>query len=152
MTKRIMKALRYLFIVNALLMLPMFVMAQFTSYQDYTRDMASSIEIGFRSTSAMQGSGATINFAAQSGVMLCGNNPTDGGVPAGAPCGPRRAKMDDDPWGGSTIGDVDKPQEPGTPIGDGVWVMLLMAAGLMCYRMVRSRGSLAVGKVVTEAQ
>lgn len=34
-----------------------------------------------------------------------------------------------DPFGGETIGDVDNPMQPGSPVGEGLWLLLLMAAG-----------------------
>ena len=37
--------------------------------------------------------------------------------------------MEDDPFGGETIGDTENPLQPGTPIGDGILPLLLMAAG-----------------------
>ena len=39
----------------------------------------------------------------------------------------------DDPFGGETIDDVNNPQQPGTPLPDGTWLLLLMASAYMLY-------------------
>lgn len=133
-----MKTLRYLLIVLVIALTSMTAKAEWAQV---------SVDYQFRSTSMMRGSGSTLPQAALTGTMYA-----DGSTTFAAPGRPRRVgeneefEEEEDPYDtGNT------PGEP-FPIGDGVWVMLLMAAGLMCYRMVRSRGSLAVGKVVTEAQ
>lgn len=53
---------------------------------------------------------------------------------------PRREGEADpsDPFGGETIDDVDNPLQPGTPVGDGTWFLLIMACGYMLY-IVRKR-------------
>ena len=125
-----MKTLRYLLIVSLMIVIPtVSVMAEYASlHRQNTYSQTQSSPNEFRSTSTMQSSGATISFAAQSGVVLSGSTPGND-VPAddiGHPGHSRRAKQED-PWGGGDIGDIDKPLEPGTPIGDGIWVTLLMA-------------------------
>ena len=37
--------------------------------------------------------------------------------------------MEGDPFGDETIDDIDNPLHPGSPIGDGLLPLLLMAAG-----------------------
>ena len=49
----------------------------------------------------------------------------------------RKAMDDDDPFGGETIDDIEKPLEPGTPIGDALWLLLLLA-GVRIVRTVRT--------------
>ena len=102
--------------------------AQNSNHQSDSYTQMQNSMIGFRSTSTMQGSGSTIPTAAEYGVTFSDNLP-EGDVQANAPGhlgNSRRARPDD--WQG--------PME--NPIGDGVWAMLLMAAGYLLYR-VRTR-------------
>jgi len=126
-----MKALRYLLITIVILTVPMVtIMAQHQKQQtQQISGQVQSTSYDFRSTSSMPSSGSTLAISALSGVTLSGNAPGDD-TPAdgiGHPGKPRRATMEDDPFGGGDIGDINKPEEPGTPVGDGVWVMMLMA-------------------------
>lgn len=134
----IMKALRYLFVAIVAMLT-----AQSVSAQEYTRinSVAGCTTFGqterqyqFHSTSAILMDDTQLGLA-EDGAFATG-------ISTGKPlsfAGSRRAKMEDpDPWGGGSIGDVDKPLEPGTPIGDGLWALLLMAAGYLIYR-VRTR-------------
>ena len=99
--------------------------------------LADSPMIDMQSTSVVPPSGSSLPQAASTGVVL-----SDG---THYKSGPRRATMDeDDPWGGGDIGGIDKPEEPGTPIGDGLWVLVLMAiayGGYMIYRRKRALNS-----------
>ena len=86
----------------------------------------------FQSTSAMQGSGSA--YSANPILNSDGTAAYSGS--SSAVSGPRRAKMDD-PFGGQTIGDVVNPNEPGTPIGDALIPLALMAlafAGIVAWR------------------
>lgn len=49
--------------------------------------------------------------------------------------------MEDDPFGGETIDDTENPLQPGTPIGDGVLPLLLMAAGYALWIRRRTTGN-----------
>ena len=86
--------------------------------------------IDMQSTSVVPPSGSSLPQAASTGVVL-----SDG---THYKSGPRRATMDeDDPWGGGDIGGIDKPEEPGTPVGDGMLALAFMAiayGGYMVYR------------------
>lgn len=73
-----------------------------------------------QSTSCMAYSGSTLPQAAITGTHTTYDSPTGG---------PRRAKKDDDPFGGQTIEDVSGPQQPGTPIGDAVLPLMLLTIG-----------------------
>ena len=90
----------------------------------------------FQSTSVMQGSGSA--YSANPILNSDGTAAYSGSAPAS---GPRRAKMDDpdpsNPFGGQTIGEVVNPNEPGTPIGDALIPLALMAlafAGIVAWR------------------
>ena len=76
----------------------------------------------FRSTSSLIGSGSRLPSAANDGVRMTGSSPFH-------PSSRGNSPMEDDPFGGETIGDTENPLQPGTPIGDGILPLLLMAAG-----------------------
>ncbi len=95
----------------------------------------------WQSTSAMQGSGsaysAQVTAVGAAEVTDMASTTTDGSS------GPNRRKgkkEDPDPFGGGTITDTPNPNEPGTPIGDAMLPMLLMAmlfAGVVYTRRKR---------------
>lgn len=94
----------------------------------------------WQSTSAMQGSGSA--YSAQ--VTAVGAaEVTDMATTTNGSSGPNRRKgkkEDPDPFGGGTITDTPNPNEPGTPIGDAMLPMLLMAmlfAGVVYTRRKR---------------
>ncbi len=76
----------------------------------------------FHSTSSLTGSGSRLPSAAIDGVRMTGSSPFH-------PSSRNNSPMDDDPFGGETIDDTENPLQPGTPIGDGILPLLLMAAG-----------------------
>ena len=119
----IMKALRYLLITFAVMMISL--QAVSVKAQDYAQPPRTE----FQSTSSMVWSGSTLPQAAQSGAYTT----YDGGTRANMP-GIRR---DGDPFGDETIGGTEKPLEPGTPIGDGVWALLALAAVYAVFRIRR---------------
>ena len=132
-----MKALRYLLIAIVVMMIALPAGAQYSkvnSVAGCTTFGQTERQYQFYSTSAILMADTQLGLA-EGGAFTTG-------ISTGNPLsftGPRRAKMEDpDPWGGGSIGDVDKPLEPGTPIGDGLWVMMLMAGGYLIYR-VRTR-------------
>ena len=102
--------------------------AQFKTSENKTafEHQVGKAHFEFYSTSAMTGSGSSLPLAARNGLTIGANTPDDN-MPSGGVRGPRRAKAEDDPFGGQTIDDTSDPLEPGTPVGDGVWVLLLMA-------------------------
>ena len=94
----------------------------------------------WQSTSSMQGSGSA--YSAQ--VTAVGAaEVTDMATTTNGSSGPNRRKgkkEDPDPFGGGTITDTPNPNEPGTPIGDAMLPMLLMAmlfAGVVYTRRKR---------------
>ena len=101
----------------------------------------------FRSTSTMVSSGSA--YSATPALNSDGTAAYSGSAPAS---GPRRAKMDDpdpsnpfiNPGTGepSTIGDVGNPNEPGTPIGDALIPLALLALMYVCVRTFRRRRAL----------
>ena len=123
-----MKTLRYLLIVMMVVLSSVSAKAQNSNHQPDSYIQMQNSMIDFRSTSTMQGSGSSIPTAAEHGVTFS-DNLSEGDVQANAPGhlgNSRRARPDD--W--------QDPME--NPIGDGVWAMLLMAAGYLLYR-VRTR-------------
>lgn len=97
----------------------------------------------FYSTSSMMGSGSNLPLAARNGLTIGANTPDDNATAGVITRGPRRAKAEDDLFDDDDIDDTGKPQEPGTPIGEGMWVMLLMAAMYAGWMMLRRRGVMA---------
>ena len=80
-----------------------------------------------KSTSTLMESGSSLPMAARNGLTIGANTPDDN-MPAYA----RSARPRKDVGGGSGTendDDPDDPEEP-YPVGDGVWVMMLLA---MCY-------------------
>lgn len=132
-----MKTLRYLLIAIVVMLTALPAGAQYTkvnSVAGCTTFGQTERQYQFRSTSAMLTEDTKLGLS---------EGAFSSGVSTGEPIntkssGPRRATMDDDPFGGETIGGTENPQQPGTPLGDGVWAMLLMAAGYLIYR-VRTR-------------
>lgn len=86
-------------------------------------------EYQWQSTSVMIGSGSALPQAAIDGASTT----TDGDDASSSPKGGIRR------IGGNTSGGSDDREDPlYTPLGDGVWALLLMAAGYLIYR-VRTR-------------
>ena len=138
---RIMKTLRYLLIICTLTMAAaMFGQAQFKTSENKTafEHQVGKAHFEFYSTSTMMESGSRLPIAARNGLTIGANTPDDN-TPSGGARGPRRGKKDEDPFGGGDIGGIDKPQEPGTPVGEGMWVLLMMAAGYAGGMMRRVR-------------
>ena len=107
------------------------VMALPTMAQPFGNQPVTQPTAVFQSTSVMQGSGSA--YSANPILNSDGTATYSGSASAS---GPRRAKMDD-PFGGQTIGDVVNPNEPGTPIGDALIPLALMAlafAGIVAWR------------------
>lgn len=126
-----MKALRYLLIAVVMLMSNICAQAQFTqvnSLKGCTTFGQEERQYQFRSTSAMLHPGS--NADADGGVFTtC----VSSGKPMFLSARTRRVE-------GSGTADDDDPEDPGEPfpIGDGMWALLLMAAGYLIYR-VRTR-------------
>lgn len=99
----------------------------------------------FYSTSTLKGSGSSLPIAARNGLTIGANTPDDN-TPSGGARGPRRGKKDEDPFGGGDIGGIDKPNEPGTPVGEGMWVMMILALGYAGWMMRRVRARQSRGE------
>ena len=100
------------------------------------QSLAQEPQIGFQSTSSMVGSGSTLPQAAQYGAYTtydADNNSGQFHKP-----GLRRGlgEGDDD----VTTPD-DNADPDATPIGDGVWAMVLLACAYVIFRYVRTRKS-----------
>lgn len=133
-----MKAMKYILIVMTVVLLPLAsANAQFSSqkYQTgFEPAQASSYE--FRTTSSMASSGSSIQTAAQNGVVFSGSTPgesSSGGLHGGI----RRIGGSGSGTGGNEAEENDDPQE--TPLGDGMWVLMLLAAGYGAWMMRRIR-------------
>ena len=143
-----MKQLRYILIVIGVLSVVAVSAATFgapytpnhVSYQPMQSQGVQMPTAAMRSTSAMRYSGSALPMAAATGVSTTCNNQG----------GPRRAKKEDpDPsnpfnteGGTQTVAGsgTSTPLEPGTPIGDAVLPLLLMAmlfAGVIAVRKKR---------------
>ena len=77
-------------------------------------------------------SGSALPMAAASGVQSAEDI-----NPARRMAGPRR-EGENDPFDEQTIEDVENPNEPSTPIGDGLWILLALALGyaILSHRRV----------------
>ena len=86
-------------------------------------------------TSTLMESGSSLPMAARNGLTIGANTPDDN-MPAYTPG--RRARKDVGDGGSVEEGDPDPddPEEP-YPVGDGVWVLLILAAGYAWYRKWR---------------
>ena len=143
-----MKTLRYLLIICTLTMAAaMFGQAQFKTAENKKAfdNSLNKTHFEFYSTSTLKGSGSSLPIAARSGFTVGANTPDDNSSSGGAR-GPRRGKKDEDPFGGGDIGGIDKPNEPGTPVGEGMWVMMLLAAGYAGWMMRRVRAQRSRGE------
>lgn len=95
----------------------------------------------WQSTSSMQGSGSA--YSAQVTAVGAAEVTDMAKTTTNESSGPNRRKgkkEDPDPFGGGTITDTPNPNEPGTPIGDAMLPMLLMAmlfAGVVYTRRKR---------------
>ncbi len=76
----------------------------------------------FRSTSPLSGSGSLSPSTSVGGVSMSGSRHA-------FPSSRGNSPMEGDPFGDETIDDINNPQHPGSPIGDGLLPLLLMAAG-----------------------
>lgn len=129
---KIMKALRYLLIVMA--------MVSFLGVN--AQGLAQQPKVQMRSTSGMVFSGSQLPSAAERGTYVTGTvigtyNPSNAS-------GPNRAKKEDDGWADEDDtpgqGDVN-PDLPGdlVPLGDAALPLALLACTYVLFRYVRTR-------------
>ena len=134
----IMKALRYLLMVMIVALASVTAQAQLTTpFKNSQNQPAFSTQqvtttYAVYTTSTLMESGSSLPIAARNGVTIEATTPYDD-TPAYVPG--RRPKRD---VGGGEVSDdddeePDDPEEP-YPLGDGVWVLLLMALGYAAYR------------------
>ena len=133
-----MKALKSLLICLSLLTLPFASLkAELSSRtsEDVRLPFAQSVRLEqykfYTTKSTLMSSGSALPIAARNG-FINGSSDED----ASSYYGPRRIGGSGSGTGGNEAEENDDPQE--TPIGDGVWALLLMAAGYLIYR-VRTR-------------
>ena len=87
--------------------------------------------------SALVSSGSSLPQAAVTGTTTADET----GV-GGPKKGIRRATQEEeDPFGGETIGGTENPIEPGTPIGDAMWLLMALAAAYAVLRVYRRKRS-----------
>lgn len=132
-----MKTLRYLLVISTLtIAVVAFGQAQFKTSENKTafEHQVGKAHFEFYSTSTMMESGSRLPLAARNGLTIGANTPDDN-TPSGGVSGPRRAKMDD--FDDDDISGTGKPQEPGSPVGEGMWVMMMLAMGYAWYRKWR---------------
>jgi len=126
-----MKALRYLLIVMMLSAASvMFAAAQ---------GLAQQPKAEMHSTSGMVYSGSALPSAATSGAVITGSKLgtyETASTASGSTNGRRKAKKDD-PFGDDTIDDTGNPLEPGSPIGDAGWPLMLLALAYAIYKVRR---------------
>jgi len=127
-----MKTMKYIWIVIGLLSVVAIEAATYGKpYQPQYQHRAAYFQAHSRTdmplatmgsvNSSMIYSGSALPLAAATGVTTTDDSPSSGK-------GPNRAKKEDpDPFGGQTVDDITNPQEPGTPIGDGILPLMLMA-------------------------
>ena len=138
-----MKAMRYILVGIVLLVLPfMTVNAQFGNhpYGQSQKPCAPSAELAqyqFHTTSSLSGSGSTLPIAAHTGAVISGNAP--GEEYAASPAsGRRRIGGSGSGTEGNGAQENDDPQE--TPLGDGMWALLMMAgAYAVCRKRLRKQ-------------
>ena len=97
----------------------------------YAQGLAQQEQTVFQSTSTMSGSGSSY-----SSNPSLNSDGTASYTPAQAPGRPGHIRRDGDPFGGETIGDVTNPNEPGTPIGDVFWPLMLLACVYALMRVI----------------
>lgn len=102
--------------------------------------LAQQEQTVFQSTSTMSGSGSS--YSSNPSLNSDGTAAYEGAsyTPAQAPGRPGHIRRDGDPFGGETIGGTDHPMEPGTPIGDVFWPLMVLAVIYAAYmRRARKR-------------
>ena len=126
--KTVMKTLRYLLIVLVVALASVSAQAQFASGRSQSSfNQAQLAQYEFQSTSMMASSGSMLPQAAVDGTSTT----TD--ESSGVASGRRRI-------GGNTSGGSDDRDDPmENPIGDGMWVLLLLAGGYCAYTVYRKR-------------
>ena len=133
-----MKTIKSLLICLSLLTLPFASLkAELSSRtsEDVRLPFAQSVRLEqykfYTTTSTLMSSGSALPIAARNG-FINGSSDED----ASSYYGPRRIGGSGSGTGGNEAEENDDPQE--TPIGDGLWALLLMAVGYLIYR-VRTR-------------
>ena len=133
-----MKTLRYLLMMMVVAIVSVTAQAQpksqFKNSQNqeaFSTQYVPTTHYVAKSTSALMESGSSLPMAARNGLTIGANTPDDN-MPAYTPG--RRARKD--VGGGGTTeddgGEPELPEEP-NPIGDGMWVLLILAAGYAWY-------------------
>ena len=146
---RIMKTLRYLLIICTLTMAAaMFGQAQFKTAENKKAfdNSLNRTRFEFYSTSTLKGSGSSLPIAARNGFTVGATTPDDNSSSSTSSRRPRRVIGDGDD-------DIPKPDDnespEATPVGEGMWVMMLLAAGYGAWMMRRVRAQRSRGESKT---
>ena len=139
-TAKIMKTFRYLLVVLIVLLAPLPIKAQF-SPTTYTNSVLTRNDYQFRSTSTMASSGSQLPLAAVSGTTTAGNCPA--AYASAYVSRPRR--IGEDEGFDEHDSDENEPELPGNPfpVGEGTWVLLLLAAAYGALRLRKLRSAVA---------
>lgn len=125
-----MKAMKFIAIVMAMLVLPLASSkAQFKTSENkqaFEHNVVTK-PYEFQSTSTMAGSGSHLPLSVRNGLTIGADSPDDYSSSV-VTHGPRRIGGSGSGTDGNEAEESHDPQE--TPVGDGMWVLLLMA---MCY-------------------
>lgn len=125
-----MKAMKFIAIVMAMLVLPLASSkAQFKTSENkqaFEHKVATK-PYEFQSTSTMAGSGSSLPISARNGFTVGADSPEDNNSSSDGRPGQRRIGGSGSGTGGNEAEENTDPQE--TPVGDGMWVLLLLAAG-----------------------
>jgi hypothetical protein len=132
-----MKAMKFLTIVMVMLMLPLASSkAQFKTSENkqaFEHNVVTK-PYEFQSTSTMAGSGSHLPLSVRNGLTIGADSPDDYSSSV-VTHGPRRISGSGSDTGGNEAEESHDPQE--TPVGDGMWVLLILAAGYAWYRKWR---------------
>ena len=103
----------------------------------YAQGTAKLPESKMQSTSVMVGSGSTLPFAAAEGTYVTGSTLGTYSPAGGRPGHIRKVDLDGDGIEDEEWGETEDPYA--TPLGDGLWVLMLLAGAYLIVRVVRAR-------------
>lgn len=117
-----MKTMRYLLMVVAMV----------SVLGVFAQGLAKQPEAKMQSTSTMVSTGSSLPQAAATGVYVTGSTPASYS-PAGRP---GYIRKDGNPFGDDNVSGTENPMEPGTPLGDVFWPLMLLAGAYALMRAI----------------